>query len=41
MPLPYQDEPGGPEEADELCTGASSVASPPLAEHDLVHQPHQ
>ncbi|MCX4598373.1 hypothetical protein OG819_55545 [Streptomyces sp. NBC_01549] len=34
LPLPYQEEPGGPDEADELRTDASSVASD-LAEHDL------
>ncbi|WP_210594310.1 hypothetical protein [Streptomyces sp. GESEQ-35] len=36
LPLPYQEEPGGPDEADELRTDASSVASH-LAEHDLRH----
>lgn len=36
LPLPYKEEPGGPEEGDELRTDASSVASH-LAEHDLRH----
>ncbi|MEU6009697.1 hypothetical protein [Streptomyces sp. NPDC047453] len=36
LPQPYQEEPGGPDEADELRTDASNVASHP-AEHDLRH----
>jgi hypothetical protein len=36
LPLPYQEEPGGPDEADELRTDASGVASH-LAQHDLRH----
>ncbi|MGW4824387.1 hypothetical protein ACWEP4_37025 [Streptomyces sp. NPDC004227] len=36
LPQPYQEEPGGPDEADELRTEASNVASH-LAEHDLRH----
>ncbi|UXY33244.1 hypothetical protein [Streptomyces sp. HUAS TT20] len=36
LPWPYKEEPDGPDEADEVRTDASSVASH-LAEHDLRH----
>ncbi|MGP3991610.1 hypothetical protein [Streptomyces sp. 3N207] len=36
LPRPYQEEPGGPDKADELRTDASDAASG-LALHDLQH----
>ncbi|MGP3991602.1 hypothetical protein [Streptomyces sp. 3N207] len=36
LPRPYQEEPGGPDRADELCTDTSDVASE-LALHDLQY----
>ncbi|MET9793313.1 hypothetical protein [Streptomyces canus] len=40
LPVPNQDELGGPDEADELRTDASGVVGH-LAEHDLVHELHR